>query len=122
MTNCKILGGLDGGVCRLVENDVSGFDIIRLEQFGLYYPVTDPNIRISVDMQNVPTPRTVNFRFRSIWIQDPADVAANEDLIDDDLVGSIVYIGLTPYTYLDLNKMYIYTRETCWNRDDHGTF
>lgn len=120
MTNCKILGGLNGGVCRLLNN-FGGSDIIRLEQFGLYYPVTDPNIRISVDMTNVPTPRTVDFRYRSIWIQD--DITPTlEDLIDDDLIGSITYIGLTPYTYLDLNKMYIYTREACWNRDDHGTF
>lgn len=120
MTNCKILGGLNGGVCRLLNN-FGGFDIIRLEQFGLYYPETDPNIRISVDMTNVPTPRTVDFRFRSTWIQNDADPTL-EDLIDDDLIGSITYIGLTPYTYLSLDKMYIYTREACWNRDDHGTF
>jgi hypothetical protein len=47
---------------------------------------------------------------------------ALEDLIDDDDIGTINYIGLMPYDYLKLNKMYMYTREACWNRDDHGTF
>lgn len=33
-----------------------------------------------------------------------------------------MYVGFTPFVYLKLNKMYIYTRETCWNTYDHGTF
>jgi hypothetical protein len=72
-------------------------------------------------MTNVPTARTVDFRYRSIWLQNDAD-PAQEDLIDDDLIETINYIGLTPYTYLSLDKMYMYIREACWNVYDHGTF
>lgn len=120
MTNCKLVAGLNGGVCKLLDN-FGGEDIIRIENFQLYYPETDPDIVVQVDMTNVPTARTVDFRYRSIWKQDDLNPLL-EDLIDDDLIETINYVGLTPYTYLNLEKMYMYTREACWHRDDHGTF
>lgn len=123
MTNCKITAGLNGGVCRLLE-DQAGFDVILIEKFLLYYPELHPNIVIEVDMTNVPTPGPIDFRYRSIWKQmgtTPYD-PATEDLIDDDLIGTITYTGFTPFVYLKMNKIYMYTREACWDTDDHGTF
>ena len=52
------------------------------------------------------------FRFRSIWQENTANPAL-EDLIDADDIGTINYVGFTPFTYLKLDDMFEWAGERC---------
>lgn len=114
LTNCEIVSGLNGGICQILEDD-SGFDRIKISKFQLWNPDTDPEIKITIDMTSPPTAGTYAFNFVSYWEENTVTPSL-EDKIDEDVLGSITYIGFVPFPYLSLDKMYQGSHERCPHR------
>ena len=111
MINCQIVSGLNGGICQTLPN-AGGFAHIKISQYLLWNPDVDPQIKITIDMNSPSAAGSYTFSFVSYW-QENTMTPSLEDKIDQDIIGSITYIGFTPFTYLRLERMYQYTREQC---------
>ena len=111
ITNCEIISGLAGGICQIVQ-DTAGFDHVKISQYKLWNPDTDPQIVVNVDMTSPPIAGTYAFNFVSYWKEDTVTPSL-EDKIDEDILGTITYAGFVPFPYLKLDKMYQFTAEKC---------